>query len=389
MRKTKILCLLLVFALSSVPVFADATGDAITLAADTLFNAQDTGPDGGFWSGETTYAGTIMTGLVEAYSITGNPDYLQAAELSGNYIVNYGEMYGDEIYGLCALSTVSSNPAFVLTTVTDFFDWVKDVNGTQTYIDGYGAAESSVAVYYLAHLTLAAYFIDADDKTLFREGLIEYLATVDNDANYPVMSLAVATWALAQTTQTGSLENTPVNPTALLGDFWYDVELTDLPDKLAGYQVPSGSNSGTFFWLFDYFGEGYTEEVTYAVLALTAVQEADPARDYSAQISLARPHLAAAVQVDGSVHDEIMGSSIPMHYLAGELLQALAETVLVGDIGDDGCVDIDDLFDFFPHWLKTGCSFPSGWGGGADLNHDGTVNLKDFAILSSNWTNCI
>lgn len=51
-------------------------------------------------------------------------------------------------------------------------------------------------------------------------------------------------------------------------------------------------------------------------------------------------------------------------------------SALVGDLNNDGVVNVFDLSILLSQWGSTGT---------ADLNHDGTVNVFDLSILLSNW----
>ncbi len=60
-------------------------------------------------------------------------------------------------------------------------------------------------------------------------------------------------------------------------------------------------------------------------------------------------------------------------------------TEFKGDLNFDGQVNIDDfLLRMLRHWLEVGCDFPD-WCHGTDLNKDGTVNNKDYAIFANNF----
>ena len=51
----------------------------------------------------------------------------------------------------------------------------------------------------------------------------------------------------------------------------------------------------------------------------------------------------------------------------------------------DGCVDWADLAGFADLWLAEGCSAYE-WCGGADFDHSGRVDFKDFALLAKEWS---
>ncbi|MHC4122571.1 MAG: nidogen-like domain-containing protein, partial [Planctomycetota bacterium] len=57
---------------------------------------------------------------------------------------------------------------------------------------------------------------------------------------------------------------------------------------------------------------------------------------------------------------------------------------LTGDFDIDGDVDFIDVAIFVEYYLSTDCSAPC-WCRGTDLNHDGVVNLVDYALLGNNF----
>ena len=59
-----------------------------------------------------------------------------------------------------------------------------------------------------------------------------------------------------------------------------------------------------------------------------------------------------------------------------------------GDINRDGCVDIEDLANLFKEWLSIDCSLPN-WCLGVDIDTSSNVDLNDFALVGSNWQNCL
>ncbi len=57
---------------------------------------------------------------------------------------------------------------------------------------------------------------------------------------------------------------------------------------------------------------------------------------------------------------------------------------LPGDINSGG-VDCEDLVLLIANWNATGCDESNNWRNGADINKDGSVNLKDYAHICSAW----
>lgn len=396
----------------SVAVQADSVQDAMVLAANKLVDDQI--PEGeleaGAWPAETGFTGSILPGLLETYRVTCNPAYLDTAELAAEYIIGMGYpgyFYGDETYSLTLLSEFAEDPGdnYWRTVVSGFYEWIRtnEPGGTVGYIDAYYQGTTpSVAVFYMAHHVMAAYYADAEDKAIWRDGLVRHLIEVGDDDDYfeyPVTSLGIAVWALAQTGPCLAQDTSLVKPGPGGQPYWQGEKMQDLPGLLLGHQVPDGQNyAGTFYWRFDHDGEpssGYTEDAVYGTLGLVAADEDDPGTDYSSAICAAKTMLPQFVYVEypggGIVYDHINEGAIAQYHYSGELIQALSAYKLLGDIDDSGCVDVGDLAVFASYWLTTDCAY-DGEGGctceGADLNLDGTVNLHDFAILSNQWLKC-
>ncbi|MCD6394836.1 MAG: hypothetical protein J7M40_15200 [Planctomycetes bacterium] len=385
----------ILFLIGSVIVFASSAQatdlhTTITLAADGLVDNQN---EDGYWQGETEFTGSIVLGLINAYEATGNDDYKTAAELGGANILyaRGGNYYGDDTYALAKLSEISDNPdnnSWRDELITFYNVRVKNGEGsTAGYLDDYASTEPSNAVFYIAHHVHAAYYVNALDKVLWRNALIDYLSEVsDSTADYPVLALGAATWALAAT---GPLDSTPVRTPPGGQPFWIGVTLADLPDLLQSRQVPDGEDyAGSFYWLFGETTEtpksGYTEDTVFAILGLIAVSQAGISGSYDPTILTARDILPIGVYSGGAVYEHIWLTGQQYHAFAGEMLQALGALSPAGDMDGDGDVDFVDLFNFFEHWLETPCTDPD-WCSGADYNHDGIVNLLDYAIFAENW----
>ena len=87
--------------------------------------------------------------------------------------------------------------------------------------------------------------------------------------------------------------------------------------------------------------------------------------------------------LDGTVYTHIWGDSPDNYLTAGEMLTALGDLVIDGDINLDDVVDERDLAKIADNWLSS-CS-GSCLCNVTDLNENGTVNCVDFAILAENW----
>jgi hypothetical protein len=382
-------CGLIVFVAVTLQTAMGLTVEGvITVAADHLVAQQQVD---GSWPGEADYTGPIVSGLVRAYRITGADSYLTAAELAGDFIIAYsgGNFLGDEVYALTRLSEVSADPNYWLDNVEAYYQAVKDTpGGTLDYISyWFSLSDPSTDVFYLAHHVLAAYYVEADDRHVWRDVLIWRLGVVEDGLSaYPVQSLGVAVLTLVQT---GSMDDTLINPSAGPGSYWYQVALEDLPDMLAGHQVPQAvADPGSFYWRFDHtdggrpqFISGHTEDTVFGTLGLIAVTRSIPTVNYESAIRNGQDALIYGVASDGRIYEHIWNGGAFYYVYAGETLQTLP---LISDLDRDDDVDLKDLADFCTQWLDGNCGDYE-WCGGADIDHSGSVDFADFAILSNWW----
>ena len=373
-------------------VVASSIGEAIETVADGLDVQQiKSGADAGTWPTEADFTGSIVAGMVSAYKSTCKAAYKDSAKLGGDYILwaSAGNFYGDEAFALTRLSEIASDPCSNIwrTAVGDFYDDVKNgVGGTAGYIALFTGIEPSTAVFYMAHHTVAAFYVGAEDKEIWRQGLIDWLAQVDDgSSDYPVMALGIATWALAQT---GPLDATLVDSSATGKPYWNSVTLADLPDILASHQIPG---EGAFYWRFDHgnggSGElvsGYTEDAIFGTLGLIAVSRAIPALDAEAAILAGREVLLDAIGCEGTVWERLSREGSVYQVYAGEMLTVLGELIVPGDLNLDGGVDFVDFAVFADNWHSSGCG-PCSWCDRADINHDGEVDFRDAEIIANNW----
>ena len=365
-------------------------GEAITLVADRLEKAQKAS---GVWLKWEDFTGSIAAGMATAYQRTCVQAYRTSAELGGGYIQGiypFEGLSGDEAYALILLSEISDDPKSNTwrDTVTDFYSII-ETYGTSDYIAWYGSnLEPSTAVFYVAHLVLAAYYVDANDKEIWRDSLISFLAGVDDDtAYYPVLALGVTTWVLAQT---GPLDSTPVDPGGSGTPYWSSVTLADLPELVVSHQVePNDPNewSGSFYMNFVHVEEyrGFTEDTIFAVLGLTAAQKTNPELDYDVEILDAKQALFNALlpDVDGTVFTHIWGASNDDYVCAGEMLVGLHSLVIDGDFDLDDVVNGLDLVKITENWLSSCAN--SCLCNATDINKNGIINFIDYAFLAENW----
>lgn len=280
----------------------------------------------GSWPKEADFTGSIVAGMVTAYEVMGKAEYKAAAELGGEFILNYaqGNFYGDEAYALARLAEITEDTAYA-DVVRDFYD----TTDTYAYIAGFRATDVSNVVFYVAHHAVAAHKVGATDAGLWRLALIQSLSLVGDDvAYYPVMSLGVATWALAQT---GLMDDTQIDPIGLVGEeYWYGVALSDLPDILASHYVPSKPEAGCFYHRFDHAAadwnfetDGYTEDAIFGVLGLMAA--ATEEKGFKEEILGTQTKLCWQVLYDGIVYEHITFGGESYYTYGGEMLQALHE----------------------------------------------------------------
>ena len=308
-------------ALRSVQIDAAATG---------LENSQQ--PEGN-WD-FANFNGECVSGLVAAYNTTGTASYKTAAEAGGTYclLTEAGYDAGLSLYttGLSAgaatalteLSDIAANPASNAwrTALEDFYEQIRTGTGTQNYIDAYLDSvdiNDTSAVYDIAHHTVSAYYADAVDKALWRAGLIDALADVDDTDNAPVMALGAAVWALAPT---GAMDATVVSND--VGSYFYNVKLSQLPGMLVSHQAPNGA----FYTRFNHDeGYGFTETTAIGALGLIAANQANPALAYEGQILAARSTLASGVDSAGEVY-WVIGNTAELQYdfLAGQTLSVIS-----------------------------------------------------------------
>ena len=354
------------------------------------------GPLQGVWAGEEAYTGTIVAGLARAYELTCDGRYLEAAEAGATFFASAaeGNFYGDEAYALTVLSTLpgrsADNPWSGV--VNRFYADVKTKasGGTAGYISQYDQAELSVAVFYVANHTVAAYYVDAEDKQVWRRALVAYLSRVDDwSATFPVMALGVATWALALT---GPLDDSPIATSPNSSDYWHHRLLRDLPYTLLDHQVATeGPLQGSFFWRFDHGHGGsgaptygYTEDLVFASLGLVAAAAIETNVDLEGAIRAAYAVLLGSLEGAERAHQHLSLTSAARHVYAAETLQALAELVYPGDIDLDGRVDAADFTIWAGRWRQSGCPDACRCSR-ADLDQNGRVDYQDLTRLADDW----
>jgi len=376
----------------SQTALAASVGETVRTVADRLEAEQITeGFDSGSWPNEAAFTGSIVAGLVGAYELTCENIYRRSAELGADYILwtAQGNFYGDEAFALARLSQIVvedplNNP--YRTAVSDFYYNVKkSPDGIKGYISYFAGIEPSTAVFYLANHVVSAYSVDAEDRQLWRQGLIDRLAQVDDSSLFPVMALGVATWALVET---GPLDETFIDPSSQGTAYWNFKTLTDLPDLLVSHQVPEGRPyAGSFYWQFHHEEgdpNGYTEDTIFATLGLIAASRANPDPKVDAAVLAAREALLDGISTDGRVWEHLSQEGEGYSVYAGEMLQVLWELAIPGDLNLDGRIDSSDFTILADHWLASDCG-EYAWCDGTDLDRSGQVDFIDLEMMVNNW----
>lgn len=306
---------------------------AMRAVADRLERDQyKEGVGAGAWDEATGFAAPMVAGMLDAHLYTRDPTYRACAELGGEFVVTNaaGAYMGDEIYALARLSETEDDRWAIL--VKGFYDDVVDYpGGIRGYANLYWTIDPSAAVFYLAHLAVAADDMKVQQLDHWREVLIDALARVnDEEASYPVMALGVATWALART---GGLDDTVISDEA--GSYWEGVRLRELPALLGGHQVPEGKgHAGSFYWRMDHavsaqgLASGYTEDTIYGTLGLlaaTRLPENLRLVDEEARIRAAAAIMLNSVNADGIVYEHLLQMGEVHYAFAGEMLQVFRE----------------------------------------------------------------
>ncbi len=354
----------LIFSTSAYPITKPPKETLESLAGYLVETQRTVGAWGGF--DEWNYTGPIVAGLVQASELTNNNNYKnaykEAAERGAEFIILFSGLnfLGDEAYSIARLGQVTGNQTYT-DIIRNFYDGLD----THAYIQGYNMTTTEKAAFYISFHAVAAKIVKAKDADIWREAIINYLSQVDDDISYfPVMTLGVATWALAQT---GPMDDTRIDPFGLVGlERWNGVTLRDLPDILAAHQVVSGNYANSFYVRFDhtspgvgYYDSGYTEDAMFSLLGLISannyredvndindVNESDPNYilvpgddvndpdvqkyqhriwNFDKQIKDAREALAQSVHYSGStcclVQEHIWDGSQIYYFFGGELLE--------------------------------------------------------------------
>jgi hypothetical protein len=337
-----VVVIILVLTIQVLGVEFSAT-EAVEAMANRLERSQiQEGPEMGAWPDEGLFAGPATAGMVCAHDWTGSPIYEMTARSGGYYILRtsdvQGSLLGDEAYAFLRLSEMRTAKGLVAYNVwrgalAEFYDSVRRPGyegSTPAYLAFYDDQEPATVVFYLAYHVIAAYYVNDQDKQLWRDGLIRHLSRVDDDSSFPVMALGAATWALATI---DALDDTPVAPDGGSPQ-WDGVVLADLPALLLSHQVGEGEPfAGSFYWRFDHtsgnsegVSAGYTEDAISGVLGLVAAASLEDIaikEDLEQGIAAGQQALLLGIDAEGAVYEHLSGEGQTYHAFAGEMLQAL------------------------------------------------------------------
>ena len=390
--------LLLVWAQVQTPNLGSAAeiGAVIESVSSRLQGGQiNSGFLRGAWPDEEAYTGSIVVGLVRTYSLTCGDGSRAAVTAGGDFIIRtaFGNFYGDEAYALACLSQMSPDTMnnSWRSALAAFYVNVKQLTegGTVGYISQFGQAELSVGLFYVANHTVAAYYVDAEDKALWRDALLRYLACIDDDfAAYPVMSLGIATWALAAT---GPLDDSLVDSDAQGVARWQGKTLDELPGLLLQHQVSTGDLAGTFYWRFDH-GDGgtgvpvagYAEDTAFGALGLIAANKVLEDPSIYAAIVKTRNILIDKIGDEGLVPPHLLLGGDEYRVHAAEVLRVLAESVNPVDVNLRSGVDLADLAALAERWGEEDCEECCRCAR-RDVNRDGRVDVADLRVLGEKW----
>jgi hypothetical protein len=318
--------------------------EAVKVIADRLEAEQITDGDElniGSWPEEAIFAGSIVSGMVDAYELSGESTYKDSAQLGGDYIfrMSEGGYYADEALAFTRLSAVAEDPLDNVwrSALNNFYFQIKYgiEGGTYGYISFYAGRDPSETVIDFANYLVAANYVNAKDQEIWRQGLINWLTHVDDSCAFPVAALGVATWALAET---GPLDDTLIDPFSTGASYWNMKRLKDLPNLLMSHQVPDGKpGAGSFYWLLGHGDgvldetqiSGYTEDTIFATRGLIAAYNVNPELSdpnlYSTILS-AHDVLLNGVSPDGRVSELLsQEGSFDYNFYAGEMLNVLRE----------------------------------------------------------------
>lgn len=348
------ICLMSVRVTQAVDVYE--TMDVVRAAAVYLVFGQVVGgPLDGSWAGEEAHTGSIVAGLAKAHELTGDEDARIAAVRGGDFILraSEGNYYGDEAYALMCLSRIAPDgvPNIWRSALDDFYRNVSQSarGGTLGYTSQYSRFDPSLAAFYLAQYVVAAFYVDAEDKELWREALVDCLVQVDDEAaEFPVMALGIATWALSEIDR---LDGVVLDPYAQGVPYWRGHTFAELPELLLTHRILDGRLAGSFYWRFDHRmavpggpAGGYTEESASSALGLAAALRVTEDPEVALASEQLHDLLLQSVEDDGRIRQHLTLGGQAFYSEAGRVLQALADRANAdGAEGDEQAADGDQF----------------------------------------------
>ncbi len=351
--KVILFCVLLLLSVRRTQaVEVSETVEAVRAAAIYLVLGQAVGgPLDGSWAGEEAHTGSIVAGLAKAHEMTGDEDARIAAVRGGDFILRAaeGNYYGDEVYALMCLSRISADdvPNIWWSTLDAFYRTVSHQarGGTPGYTSQFGRIDPSLAVFYLAQHVVAAFYVDAEDKEIWQEALVDCLIQVDDGSSeFPVMALGMATWALSQIDR---LDGTVLDPYARGVSYWRGHTFGELPQLLLSHRILDGRLAGSFYWRFDHRiavpggpAGGYTEESTSSALGLAGARHVSGDPEIALASEELHDLLLRSVEDDGRVRQHLTLGGQAFYSEAGRVLQALVD--LANAAADEVDEQVDD-----------------------------------------------
>lgn len=332
------------------------TTDVVRAAAIYLVFGQVVGgPLDGSWAGEEAHTGSIVAGLAKAHELTGDEDARMAAVRGGDFILRAaeGNYYGDEAYALMCLSRIPPDgvPNIWRSALDEFYRNVSQSarGGTFGYTSQYSQFDPSLAVFYLAQYVVAAFHVDAEDKEVWREALVDCLVQVDDEAaEFPVMALGIATWALSEIDR---LDGAVLDPYARGVPYWRGHTFEELPELLLSHRILDGRLAGSFYWRFDHRmavpggpAGGYTEESASSALGLAAALRVTKDPEVALASEQLHDLLLQSVEDDGRIRQHLTLGGQAFYSEAGRVLQALADRASAdGAEGEEQVADGDQI----------------------------------------------
>lgn len=340
---------------------------------------------------DSSSLGSVGLGLAYAYCRTGDPDMRTALQTAGQLLLQKtNDFYANEGTFAAALDSIFETTDYSTHVRTAFYDRL----AAGTYYDTRTDTPNMTTAMYIqskldmyisqpngAAWDLGLSLVDVAavgaDTTLWADAVktaIEQMALgekIDEDYinDYDVLGLAGALYGLAA----AGIEFDPQ-----VGPFTAAENLRDLGDILASWQLLSGGFTFNSAAREENVGNEFLQETAYAARALFAVD-----RDrFWTNIHNADAFIASNQMNTGGWENTAFFYSGEDNAVTGDALVALQTTGSKnGDLDYNGTVDLRDLAILSQNWGRTGCGFCDN----ADINGDHAVDLIDLLLMSENW----